>query len=58
MSKSRVDERRIAELAKEPPRVLQEGAGAAEREAARRVVEVMALMGDGKDGGGRDREAG
>lgn len=49
---SEVDERRIAEIAKGAPRVLR---GASNQEAggdARKVVEVMALLGRRKRGGG------
>lgn len=43
---SEIDERRIAELAKEPPRVLgrRGAASAAAREEARRVLEWQALI--------------
>ena len=41
---SEVDERRIAELATKPPRVLRGGATARALEEARKVVEQQALM--------------
>ncbi|MFI9391930.1 hypothetical protein ACIG53_13715 [Streptomyces bauhiniae] len=41
---SEVDEQRIAELAKQPPRVLRGCSGPGARSEARKVVEVMALM--------------
>ncbi|MFF2650469.1 hypothetical protein [Streptomyces sp. NPDC058045] len=41
---SEVDERRIAEIAKEAPRVLGGAVGGAAQDDARRAVEVMALM--------------
>jgi hypothetical protein len=44
MSMSEIDERRIAEIAKEPPRVLRSAPDGAAREEAHRIVETMALM--------------
>lgn len=41
---SEVDERRIAELAKEPSRVLRGAAGARARDEARKVLEQQALL--------------
>lgn len=52
MSMSEVDERRIAEIAKGAPRVLRGAPNQAARDDARKVVEVMALLGRRKRGGG------
>ncbi|MGQ4491370.1 hypothetical protein ACN6LM_002979 [Streptomyces sp. SAS_281] len=50
---SEVDERRIAEIAKEAPRVLRGGPSRAAQDEARRTVEAMALLWRPKrDGGG------
>ncbi len=42
---SELDERRIAELAKKPPRVIRGGASAQALKEARRVLEAQALIG-------------
>lgn len=47
---SEVDERRIAEIAKEPPRVLR-GVPQAALDEARRTVEVMAFLRKQERGG-------
>lgn len=52
---SEVDERVIAELAKEPPRVLRGAAGPGALEEARKVLKRQALMG-GSDQGLNARE--
>lgn len=53
---SELDERRVAEIAKEEPRVLRGAPGSDARRDARRLVEEMALMRrpkrDADDGGG------
>ncbi|SCE04940.1 hypothetical protein GA0115234_1056203 [Streptomyces sp. DvalAA-43] len=49
---SEVDERRIAEIAKEAPRVLRGVPGKAARDVARRAVEEMAFMRRAKRGTG------
>ncbi|WP_158073333.1 hypothetical protein [Streptomyces sp. CB02115] len=49
---SELDERRIAEIAKEAPRVLRGSQGEAVRADARRVVEAMGLMQKRKQGVG------
>lgn len=49
---SEIDERRIAEIAKEAPRVLRGKTGQAALDEARRSVEVMALLRRRKSGGG------
>ncbi|MBY8884753.1 hypothetical protein K7472_07830 [Streptomyces sp. PTM05] len=41
---SEIDERRIAALAKEPPRVLRGGVDEAARGEARKLVECQALL--------------
>lgn len=49
---SEIDERRIAELAKQPPCLLRSGAGVSARQEARKLLEWQAGMrGRESDGG-------
>ncbi|MFF4050423.1 hypothetical protein ACFYZ5_27660 [Streptomyces chartreusis] len=48
---SEPDERRIAELAKKPPRVFRGGASAQALQEARRVLETQALISRQQPGG-------